>query len=130
MTTLLAQTHTPAPDVLATWISVFMYLGGFLCTILGGALALKKLREPAAPVAPQPFLVKEHPGVVSQVEIDQVHGRIARERREVEEKIAELKAEDTRLREKLDEEISTLQDRIDAVPERTINLLKSTKGLI
>ncbi|MDP2226792.1 MAG: hypothetical protein Q8J78_04890 [Moraxellaceae bacterium] len=129
MPALLAAA-VPSPDDLASWISVFMYLGGFVATVIGSALALKKLRERVpAPIA-QPLVVQEHPGLVSQDDLDQVHGRIARERREVEGKISDLKKEDLRLREKLDGDLRQINDRIDRVPERTIELLRSTKGLI
>lgn len=63
-------------------------------------------------------------------EMTNVHGRIKRERLELDKQIEELKAEDRRLREKLEHEIDNLQERIDLVPERTITLLRDTKGLI
>lgn len=125
---LLAQA-APDAKVLASWLEVLFYLGGFVATVLGAAVALKMLREkPSSP--PQPFVVQEHPGMVGRGDIDQIHGRIKRERMELDDALKELREEDKALREKLDSKISELEDRIDDVPERTINLLRSTKGLI
>lgn len=129
MTTLIAQAN-PSAEAIKTWLEVLMYLGGFICTLLGGAVAVKKLREPAAPPTPQPLVVKQHAGEVSQGDLDQVHGRIKRERMELDAKIAELRSEAKDLREKLDYEIKELNDRITDVPQRTIALLRETKGLI
>lgn len=77
-----------------------------------------------------PLTVRKHEEGVGEDEIKQVHGRIARERGEIEAKIADLRAEDLRLRERLDRDIAELHDRITHVPERTIKLLRETKGLI
>ena len=85
-------------------------------------------------------------------DLRQAHGRIARERDEVEKKLADMKEElrqrrekidqdlraiagkvdsETRmLSKKLDDEISALNERIDAIPGRVITLLRETKGLI
>lgn len=128
MLSLLAQT-APDAKALASWLEVLFYLGGFVATVLGAAVAIKSLREKPAEV-PQPLVTTEHPRLASQGDIDQVHGRIKRERMEIEEKIAALQAEDLRLREKLDSDIADLHDRINNVPERTIKLLRETKGLI
>jgi flagellar biosynthesis/type III secretory pathway M-ring protein FliF/YscJ len=126
--TLLAET-TPTPDQLASWLSVLFYLGGFIATILGALVAVKSLREQPEKM-PQPLITTEHTRIANLGDLDQVHGRIKRERLEIDEAIKQLREEDRRLREKLDQEIENLQGRIDAVPERTINLLRNTKGLI
>lgn len=125
---ILAQS-TPAATELASWLSVLFYLGGFIATVIGGAVGIKSLREgPVVP--PQPFVVQEHQGMVGRGDIDQIHGRIKRERMELDEALKQLREEDKVLRLQLDTKISELEDRIDGVPERTINLLRSTKGLI
>ena len=127
---LIAVADTPDAVSLASWLSVLFYLGGFICTVLGGLWALKEIRKPTAPATPQPFEVKAHTAAASKSEIDQLHGRIKREREELDAQLHELRAENRLLREKLDDEISALQDRIDAVPQRVITLLRETKGLI
>lgn len=126
---LLIAQLAPDAKALSSWLEVLFYLGGFVATVLGAAVALKSLREkPITP--PQPFLVQEHHGMVGRGDIDQIHGRIKRERMELDDALKQLRDEDKALREKLDSKISELEDRIDDVPERTINLLRSTKGLI
>jgi len=78
----------------------------------------------------QPLTVQKQRETVSEEELRQVHGRIARERAEIDAQLTDLKAEDVRLREKLDSDIADLHDRINSVPDRTIKLLRETKGLI
>lgn len=126
MLSVLAQT---APAAATSWLVAFFWLVGGLGAVLGCMVAMKNLRTPAA-TTPQPLEVKAHMMVASKTEIDQLHGRIKREREELDREITALRQEDKALREKLDKEINSLQDRIDAVPERTINLLRHTKGLI
>jgi len=129
MTPLLADT-TPDAMQLASWLSVLFYLGGFCCTVLGGLWALKEIRKPANAGLPQPLEVKAHAAIASKSEIDQLHGRIKREREELDAQMHELRAENRLMREKLDNEINALQDRIDAVPRQVIALLRETKGLL
>lgn len=123
MIPLLAEA---APDLLKPWLEVLAWLVGLAC----GIAWLWTMLRPAKDSLPQPLEVKAHTTIASEGDIDQIHGRIKRERLEIEAKIAELKAEDKALREKLDQEIETLQEKIDGVPERTIALLRNTKGLI
>lgn len=68
--------------------------------------------------------------IVTQDELKQAHGRITRERDEIDNAIAELKEEQRAQRERHDAEISQLNARIDSVPGRVISLLRETKGLI
>lgn len=105
---LLAQLPPP-PDGLEAWLRNFFWLVGGVaaCVIL-----FRQLRG------------------VTDRQITEVHGRIKRERAEIDASIAELKREDAALRVKLDQEIDELQERIDAVPHRVITLLRETKGLI
>lgn len=123
---LLAQS-TPPAAALASWLEVLFYFGGFIAMVLGGLVALKSLR---APEPAQPLEVREHPGHVVKADIDQIHGRIKREREEVEAKLDRLEEEDRRQRDRHDQDMKQLNERIDHVPQRTIELLKDTKGLI
>lgn len=63
-------------------------------------------------------------------EMKHTHGRIGREREEVNLALAALREEQKAMRLVLDTEIKDLNRRIDAVPQRTIALLRETKGLI
>lgn len=124
---LLAQAD-PNPAALAQWLSIAMYLIVSAASVVGLLVGIKSLRSSDS--VPQPLEVKAHAGVVGQDDLTEVHGRISRERREIDAQIKELQEEDRRLREKHDKEIRELHDRIDDVPPRTIELLKNTKGLI
>lgn len=115
-----------APDLLKPWLEVFSWIIGLSCACAW----LWTMLRPSKEAVPQPLEVKAHATIASQGDIDQLHGRIKRERMEIEESLKQLREEDRRLREKLDAEIEALQDKIDNVPERTIALLKNTKGLI
>lgn len=80
--------------------------------------------------APQKREVSFAAEFATKEELKQAHGRIAREREELDTKIDELKEQAERLSEKVDSKIDKLQERVDLVPERVIKQLRETKGLI
>ncbi|MBX3736728.1 MAG: hypothetical protein KF715_08570 [Candidatus Didemnitutus sp.] len=124
--TLLAeiQNTTPPPDF-SGWIANAFYVVGLITAVV----MLYRQIFPAK-ISPQPLEVRENHATASRKEIDELHGRIKRERLEVDAAIRELKEADIRITLKLETEIKDMNDRIDAVPERTIELLRATKGLI
>lgn len=126
-TTLIAQA---APATLTPWLENFFWLVGGIGALLGCAVAIKMLRTGEPAPTPQPLEVKAHSAHATKSEVDQLHGRINREREELDAQMKDLREENRALRDKLDEEISALQDRIDAVPQRVITLLRETKNLI
>lgn len=104
----LAQA-TPPPEALKLWLEVFFWLtGGVLCCVM---------------------LWRQLTGGGDR-QILEVHGRIKRERAELNAEIAALKQEDRLLRERLELEIKDMRQTIDDVPERVIDLLRKTKDLI
>lgn len=115
-----------APVLLKPWLEVLAWLIALAC----GCAWLWSMLRPAKAAVPQPLEVKAHATLASQADIDQIHGRIKRERLEIDASLQLLREEDRRLREKLDTDIARLEERIDDVPQRTINLLKDTKGLL
>lgn len=64
--------------------------------------------------------------VATADELKQAHGRISREREEVNREIKRLDEAQKETRASLEK----LNDRVDAVPGRTIQLLRETKDLI
>ncbi len=128
MLLLLAQAEPPAA-ALAQWLSVLFYLGGFVATMIGAAVGIKSLRTKEAET-PQPFEVRAHPGTATEQQIKEVHGRIARERLEINAAIEERRQETKAISVKLDAEIKDLRQLMDDIPERTISLLAKTKGLL
>lgn len=123
--------HPAAPtDFVLPLLQAFFWLVGGIGAVLGCLLALRKLRESPAASTPQPFLVAEAAKLASADELNQVHGRISRERAEIDRELVSIRTDQRDLREKLESELKDLNERIDAVPERTIKLLRETKGLI
>lgn len=108
MIPLLAQA-SPPPEALKQWMEVFFWLAG-------GVLACV-------------MLWRQLTGSGDK-QIREVHGRIGRERLEINKEIADLKAADARLNEKLDREIKDLRDDVIAVPKEVVALLRETKGLL
>lgn len=112
----LAQISADAVSPLVQWIigaSGAMFL-------LNQALGFYKshLREQPAPR--DTYATKD--------ELRQAHGRMTREGEALAEVIAELKAEDRRLNERLETEIKDIRDEVIAIPEKTIDLLIKTKN--
>ena len=128
MLSIFAQAD-PSNEALASWVKIFLYLGG---GVAGLAVAWSQLFGKASKmkISPQPLIVAEQVTHATREEIRQVHGRIERERKEINVAMIELREADQRLRERLDSEIKDMRQAMDDIPERTINLLKATKDLI
>jgi hypothetical protein len=125
---ILAQVE-PSPTALIEWLRVLMYFVGVIGGLLGIAVAVKMLRG-KDPETPQPLMVSAHPGIASASDLKQVHGRIERERKEIDASLGQLREEDKQLRARLDSEIKDMNQTIDEIPQRTIALLAATKGLL
>ena len=146
MTALLAQT-TPPPAVLASWLEVAMYLVLSAAGVVGLLVGIKQLREKQVALA-QPFVVKPHDTWATKDELTQVHGRIGRERNEVNAMIAgvqsaasrEIQAVAAQVAQhavdgekrvvRINERIDALRDDIKDAPAATVALLRQTKGLL
>lgn len=131
---LLAQ--SPAPEEIKSWLSVLFYFGGFIATLLGGLVALKKLRTPEH-ATPQPFLVQEHAGVATKDDLAKIdsalHGRLKRERVEIDDAIkrVEQAAEkrSDRLEIKVDENTHMTSEMKGIVGQMNQNLHQLSTGL-
>lgn len=113
------------PGTVEPWLKTLFWLAGGLFAVVK---VYKELTGKGG--VPTPLSVAKHEKFVSEEALLQVHGRIKRERDEINASLAALREEDRRLREKLDEEIGDLQTRVDLVPQRTITMLRETKGLL
>lgn len=108
-------------------------LGGWLINAAAAALLVRVLWDFADRVkggAPQKREISFAESLATADEIKQAHGRISREREEIDRELGRVAAEVKELREKFDDTVRDLNARIDRVPERTINLLRETKDLI
>lgn len=80
MLTLLAQSMPSATEI-TSWLSVLMYLGGFVCTVLGGAVCIKQLRKPDKQhlhVSPSPLEVSAAPAYVTKDEHRKLEAEVAK----------------------------------------------------
>jgi hypothetical protein len=158
LATLFLAQAADQPADFGPWLANLMYLALTVAAIIGGLAAWKSYRA-KDPETPQPLVVQQHTEFVPRPDFDkamrEAHGRMNRERDEANAKIAAVAETAALVREKLDGELAAMSakidanndagreregrinDRIDAVrdtvatmPERTVNLLRSTKGLL
>ena len=102
---LLAETPPP-PEALSSWLSVMFYLvgGATACVLLFREITGKR---GATEISGQPLEVKAHAGTVTRRELDETHGRISRERKEINDAIVavreDMRERTDKLEQKLDE---------------------------
>ncbi len=93
------------PHALLTWLQVVAFVAGIVTAV---AVAYSHLTGRSGKREIQsPLEVKAHPGVVTREEWEQTHGRISRERREVDAAIAATRAESEKRYDKLEAKIDT-----------------------
>lgn len=116
----LAQA-APDPAFLASWISVLMYLIGCAAGLVGLLVGLKTLRRPAPAPMPQPLEVREHAAYATAGQVEMVktelHGRIKRERIEINEQIA-----------RVEQAAAERSDKLDDKLDRNTELTAATRG--
>lgn len=110
---------SPSPESLKAWLEVFLYLGGVILTAAGIYRLLSK-NHSTTELANQPVEIKAHPGVVTTQELKEVHGRIARER-------AEINTEIRRVESAAQERLEKLETKIDENTTMTAEM-KGTVG--
>lgn len=98
---LAAAEASPTPESLKAWLEVFLYLCGI---VAAAAVAWAHLTNRASrtEISEQPLEIKAHAGTVSREELKQVHGRIERERREIDASIATVSAAAEKRADKLE----------------------------
>lgn len=122
---LLLATAEPSASELASFLRVSFYLIGLVAAVF----VIWRQARPQT-IAPQPLAVVAHDKVATAEQLKEVHGRIKREREEINGQLAAHTAELREIRDKLDDDIADLHTRIDRVPDRVIALLRETKGLL
>ena len=128
-----------SPQALNDWLEVLLYLCGIILAVAGvWKLATKSATK--TELANQPIDVRQHAGIATASELKQVHGRIERERKEIDAAIKQIATDAKERADKLDQRLAALDtalsgqtdainNRIDAIPSRVIALLKDTKQL-
>lgn len=141
MLTLLAQT-TPPPDAVASWLEVGFYLMGGVaaCVLLFKQLSGK---SEDTTIKNSPLEVKAHEAAITRVELDKVdvalHGRLKRERSEIDaqirrvEEIAERRGdkmefkldENTKLTERLSGQLQQINQNVAQLTTAVTNFLQA-----
>ena len=93
--------QTPPPEAVTSWLSVAAYLSVTLTSILVAVKHFTGSSEKRE-ITNSPLEVKAHAGSVSRDELKQVHGRIERERSEINDAIAQVRSDAERRSDKLD----------------------------
>lgn len=109
---LLAQADAPPPDF-GPWLANLTYLAVTGAAIVGGLAAWRSYREPRAET-PQPFTVKPADQFATQQQLTEVHGRIKRERAEIDAAINNVRAEYRETSQRIDAELLALRHQLAA----------------
>ncbi len=99
---------TPPPEALTSWLSVFFYLIGGITAVVMLVRAVTG-RGVSTTLRDQPVEVKEHAGIATQQQLQTVktetHGRIKREREEIDARIQRVEESTERRFDKINEKI-------------------------
>lgn len=142
----LAQADAPRADF-GPWLANAMYVILSAAGVVGGLAAWKSYREKPAET-PQPLMVQQHAEFVQKPDFDkamrEAHGRIARERIEINAAISAQAAATADLADKIDRNneagseresringrIDLLGDKVGEMPGKIVTLLRQTKDLL
>lgn len=145
MNPLLLAQSAPDASALKGFLEVFFYLGGSIAALLVAWFTCFPRKQADTP---QPFVVQQHAEFVQKPDFDkamrEAHGRIGRERTEINAALAaaadtaaavsaKLDANNEAGRERegrINERIDNLRDTVADMPRRTVELLRQTKGLL
>lgn len=109
-TLILAQADAPPPDF-GPWLANLMYLALTGAAIMGGLAAWKSYRTKEAET-PQPFMVKPVEELATKAQLTEVHGRIKRERQEIDAHFARIEATQLASAQRIDNELLAIRDSI------------------
>ncbi|MFA6289928.1 MAG: hypothetical protein WC661_21300 [Opitutaceae bacterium] len=144
MIPVLAQvTADPSAQAIKDWLGVALYILGVIAAVLVVLVYWKQLREKPSET-PQPFEVKQHQSWATLAQLETVkheaHGRIGRERKEIDAAAVVLEARFTATVERLEDQIKAnnqagedryelLHGHINAMPQQIITILAQTGAL-
>lgn len=107
---LLAQADAPPPEIVS-WLAVAMYLilsAGGVVALLGGVKYLREKKEET----PSPLVVKAHDEWATKAQLTEVHGRIKRERAEIDAHFARVEAAAAEAARRIDGELHLIREEI------------------
>ena len=105
----LAQVTTPEPTAVASFLEVFFYLAGSVVALVVGWFSIFPRKQPETP---QPFTVKQAEEFATKAQLTEVHGRIGRERREIDSHFARIEAAQLAAGQRLDAELVAIRESI------------------
>lgn len=111
-TLLLAQVEAPPPDF-GSWLANLAYLSVTAASIVGGLAAWKSYRA-KEPETPQPLIVRGADQWATHQQLTEVHGRIKRERGEIDAAIAAVRAEYRDTSQRIDAELVAVRQQLAA----------------
>ncbi len=125
-TTHLIASSAPDAQFLKDWLEVLIYICGIIATT---AIAWRYLTGSASrtELTNRTVKVQAHTDAVTQQQLLETHGRISRERKEIDARAHKLEQEMKDLGGKLDDQTKEINERIDSIPQKTIELLKTVK---
>jgi len=101
----LAQA-TPEPAALASFLEVFFYLAGSIVALLVG------WRQLYPKEVPNPLTVRAHEEFATKAQLTEVHGRIKRERGELDAAIAAAEIRQRDANARLDAELTAMREQL------------------
>lgn len=107
---LIAQAEAQPADF-GPWLANLTYVAVTVAAIVGGLAAWKSYRA-KDPETPQPFTVKQAEEFVTKAQLTEVHGRIGRERREIDAHFARIEAAQLAAGQRLDAELVAIRESI------------------
>lgn len=110
-TLALAQADAPPPDF-GPWLANLMYLALTGAAIMGGLAAWKSYRSKDPEATPQPFMVKPVEELATKAQLTEVHGRIKRERQEIDAHFTRIEATHLASSQRIDNELLAIRDSI------------------
>lgn len=102
MPPFLAEVGAPDAHALKEFLEVAFYLVGGATAVV---LLVNQFRTPKQEILNSPLEVRQRPGVATDEELKQLHGRLERERAEVDAKIEGVRADAERRLDKLETKI-------------------------
>ncbi len=142
MTSLLALPLAEAsPQALKDWLEVLLYICGIILAVAGvWKLATKSATK--TELANQPIDVRQHAGIATASELKQVHGRIERERAEINaairavseasekrtDKLERSLTENTALTQRMSGEVSQINQSVQTLTSSLTNFLQHQAG--
>ena len=106
---LLAQA-APEPQALSDFLAVFFYLAGSVVALVVGWFQIFPRKQAETP---QPFTVRQAEEFATKAQLTEVHGRIKRERGEIDAHFARVEQAALEATRRVDHELHAIRESIE-----------------